>query len=157
MGTSAETWFELLQAERLGESIAPDIAFDSTGVATTNPGDALRGAIQAFGGAKGSALALLIEILTGPLTGGAIFGDATHQSGNVVVALDPNIFGYGDSFHERTSSLLENIRSSRPAPGISNPQVPGDHSRNTFKASKLQDRIVLDLSLVESIRAIAEE
>ena len=87
----------------------------------------------------------------------AVFGDATHQSGNVVMALGPNVFDYGDSFHERTSSLLENIRNSRPVPGIGNPQVPGEHSRSTFKASKSQDRIFLDLSLVESIRAIAEE
>lgn len=157
MGTSAETWFGLLQAERLGESIESNTAFNSAGTETTNPGDALRGAIKAFGGAKGSALALLIEVMTGPLAGGAIFGDATHQSGNVVVALDPNIFGHGDSFHQRTSALLENIRSSRPAPGTRKPQVPGDRSRNTFNTIKLQDRVVLDLALVESIRAIAAE
>ncbi|MBT6208469.1 MAG: Ldh family oxidoreductase, partial [Woeseia sp.] len=76
MGTSAETWFGLLQAERLGESITPDLAFDSEGEPTTDPGAALRGAIRAFGGAKGSALALLIEVLTGPLVGGALYGDA---------------------------------------------------------------------------------
>jgi L-2-hydroxycarboxylate dehydrogenase (NAD+) len=157
MGTSAETWFGLLQAVRLAEPIKPNLAFDSDGAATTDPAEALRGAIRAFGGAKGSALALLIEILTGPLTGGAIVGDAEHQSGNVLIALDPNIFGFGDEFSCRAAALIDVIRNSRPAPGADKPLIPGEGSRNTYKTTRSKGRIVLDAALVESIRAIAEQ
>jgi len=157
MGTSAATWFGLLHAERLGEAIPSDLAFDSTGTATTDPGAALQGAIRAFGGAKGSALALLIEIMTGPLAGGAIVGDETHQSGNILIALDPDVFGFGSEFRERTSALIERIRNARPVTRGSQAQIPGERSRAVFKAAARQDRVTLDKSLFEDIRRIADE
>lgn len=155
MGTSAATWFGLLEAERLGESISPDLAFDSEGSATTDPGKALRGAIRAFGGAKGSALALFIEILTGPLVGGAIVGDESHQSGNILIALDPDLFGFGADFSGRTSALIERIRNARPVAGGSQAQIPGERSRAVFKAAEQQDQITLDKRLFDAIREIA--
>lgn len=156
MGTSAATWFGLLEAERMGESISSDLAFDSDGAATTDPGKALRGAIRAFGGAKGSAVALFIEIMTGPLVGGAIAGDDVHQSGNILIALDPDLFGFGADFSERTSALIERIRNARPVSGGSQAQIPGARSRAVFKAAEQQDRVTLDKSLFEDIRRIAD-
>lgn len=156
MGTSAATWFGLIQAERLGESIADDLAFDAAGNATTDPGEALRGAIRAFGGPKGSGLALLIEILTGPLAGGAIVGDATHQSGNIIIALDPDLFGFGVEFSERTAALIDRIRHSRPVEGGERPQIPGERSRNTFKAVMQQGRVRIDKDLLAAIQAITD-
>lgn len=157
MGTSAATWFGLLQSERLEEAIPSDLAFDKSGAATTDPGAALRGAIRAFGGAKGSALALLIEVLTGPLAGGAIAGDEFHQSGNLVIALDPDLFGFGSDFSQRASLLIERIRHSRRAPGDSDPLIPGERSRATFDETTRSGRVKLDQSLVEAIHAIAKE
>ena len=155
MGTSAETWFGLLQAERLSESIEPNLAFDSDGISTTDPSAALRGAIRAFGGAKGSALALLIEIFTGPLAGGAIIGDAEHQSGNVLIVLDPDLFGFGDSFRVRATALIDSIRGSRPISAGDKPLIPGESSRRNYEKAQSSGRIVLDTALFESIRAIA--
>ncbi len=156
MGTSAVTWFGLIQSERLGESIPDDLAFDAAGNATTDPGEALRGAIRAFGGAKGSGLALLIEILTGPLAGGAIVGEEFHQSGNVIVTLDPDIFGFGAEFSSRTALLIDHIRNSRPESGGAQPRIPGERSRNIFDATIRQDRVRLDTKLVAAIQAIID-
>lgn len=156
MGTSAATWFGLLEAERLGEAISPDLAFDSEGVATTDPAAALRGAIRAFGGAKGSALALLIEAMTGPLVGGALAGDDKHQSGNILIALDPDVFGFGSEFRARTSALIERIRSSRPVPKGGPAQIPGERSRAQFRTALERDRVELDNNLFDAIRDIAE-
>ncbi len=156
MGTSAITWFGLIQSERLGESIEDDLAFDAAGNATTDPGEALRGAIRAFGGAKGSGLALLIEVLTGPLAGGAIVGDEIHQSGNVVITLDPDLFGFGSEFSSRTASLIDRIRKSRPVSGGDRPQIPGERSRDNFDATTRQGRVRLDKKLVAAIQAIVD-
>ncbi|MDH3512704.1 MAG: Ldh family oxidoreductase [Gammaproteobacteria bacterium] len=156
MGTSAVTWFGLIQSERLGESIPDDLAFDAAGNATTDPGAALRGAIRAFGGPKGSGLALLIEILTGPLAGGAIVGDAAHQSGNVILTLDPDLFGFGAEFSARTAALIDRIRNSRPVEGRDRPQIPGERSRDACKATTRQDRVNLDKELFAAIKAIAD-
>lgn len=155
MSTSAVTWFGLLQAERSGESIAEGLAFDSSGADTKDPGAAMRGAIRAFGGAKGSALALLIELLTGPLAGGAIAGDDEHQSGNVIIALDPNVFGFGAGFSDRAATLVERIRRSRTAPEADQVQIPGERSHSTFAAAQREDRVRLPAGLVAAIQAIA--
>ena len=53
------------QAE--GERIPDGVAYDAEGRLTTDPTTALAGAIMAFGGYKGAALALIVEILTRPL------------------------------------------------------------------------------------------
>lgn len=157
MGTSAETWFGLLEAQRLGKPIAPDIAFDPDGRATTDPGRALKGAIRAFGGAKGSALALIIEVLTGPLAGGAIAGDKAHQSGNVLVALDPDLFGFGAASRKRSAELLGRIRRARPAPGIDQVQIPGERSRAWCREAEQRDSISLDKGLIDAIRDITRQ
>ncbi len=157
MGTSAATWFGLLRSERLGEAISSDLAFDASGAATTDPGEALRGAIRAFGGAKGSALALLIEVLSGPLAGGAIAGDDSHQSGNLIIALDPDLFGFGSDFSQRTSALIERIRNSRPVPGTDHPVIPGERSRAIFEETTRSGRVELDKNLVDAIHAVANE
>ncbi len=157
MGTSAETWFGLLEAQRLGKSIAPDTGFDPEGNATTDPGKVLQGAIRAFGGAKGSALALIIEVLTGPLVGGAIAGDKPHQSGNLLVALDPDLFGFGTACSRRSAALLERIRRARPAPDREHVQIPGERSRARFMAAEQQDRVTLDKSLYDAILDITRQ
>jgi L-2-hydroxycarboxylate dehydrogenase (NAD+) len=154
MGTSAATWFGLLQSERSGDAISSDLAFDASGAATTDPGEALRGAIRAFGGAKGSALALLIEVLSGPLVGGAIAGDESHQSGNLIIALDPDLFGFGSDFSTRASLLVEKIRNSRPEAGGNHPQIPGERSRAVFEEIKRTGRVKVEKSLVEAIEAV---
>jgi LDH2 family malate/lactate/ureidoglycolate dehydrogenase len=54
---------------RVGKSIPVGWGLDAEGQPTTNAGDALAGAMLAFGGHKGSALAAMVELLAGPLIG----------------------------------------------------------------------------------------
>jgi len=73
MATSAAAYFGLVTADREGQSIASDIAYDEEGRETTSPAAAMRGALRVFDrGHKGSALALMVELLagnTGPVDG----------------------------------------------------------------------------------------
>ncbi len=60
--SAATTVFDLIAARGANRPIADDLAFDAAGQPTTDPGAVLDGgAIKTFGGAKGSALGLIVE------------------------------------------------------------------------------------------------
>jgi (2R)-3-sulfolactate dehydrogenase (NADP+) len=60
---------KIMLAAQRGETIPDDWAQDAQGRPTTDPRAALAGTMQPLGGAKGAALALMVEILTASLTG----------------------------------------------------------------------------------------
>lgn len=74
MATTADTRNGLQAAKHAGCAVAPGIGYDADGQPTTDPGAILNGgALRSWdGGPKGSALALLVELLTGPLVGAAV-------------------------------------------------------------------------------------
>jgi (2R)-3-sulfolactate dehydrogenase (NADP+) len=59
----------IVAAEQRGEKIPPDWALDREGQPTTDPAAALGGTMAPIGDAKGSALALMVEVLAAGLTG----------------------------------------------------------------------------------------
>ena len=67
MATAAIAWYGIHLAQAEGRSIPEGVAYDRDGQITTDPAAALAGAIKAFGGYKGAALALIVEVLTRPL------------------------------------------------------------------------------------------
>ena len=80
MATAAIAWYGIHLAQAEGRSIPDGVAYDSDGQITTDPAAALAGAIKAFGGYKGAALALIVEVLTRPLVG-AIRDEAGKKAG----------------------------------------------------------------------------
>ena len=75
------------------------------GKPTTDAKAALKGALQPIGGAKGAALALMVEVLAVALTGASFgfeassFFDAEGQPpgvGQLLIAIDPGAFGGRD-------------------------------------------------------------
>ena len=122
LATSAITWFEVIHAERERAELPREVALDSEGNPTVDPAAALQGLLKTFGGVKGSALALVIEMLTGPITGASILGDQVDRRGNLVLAFNPALLN--PDHRNQVSELLERIR--RESPGI---KLPGDTSR----------------------------
>jgi L-2-hydroxycarboxylate dehydrogenase (NAD+) len=48
MATSASAWYGLVTAAEEGQSIPGDVAYDSLGQPTTDPMEALKGALRVF-------------------------------------------------------------------------------------------------------------
>lgn len=67
---------KVLNAQKAGKPIPPDWALDSEGQPTTDPSAALKGSMQPIGGPKGTALALMVEILSTVMTGANLSVDA---------------------------------------------------------------------------------
>lgn len=118
----------IVAAQKAGETIPSDWAVDSAGRPTTDPGAALSGSLTAAGGVKGAALALIVEILCGALTGGHYGWEASSflddqgpspAVGQVLLALDAEALSAG-LFSSRMSDLLATMGSED---GV---RIPGD-------------------------------
>lgn len=96
------------------------------------------GALVAMGEHKGSALAVMAELM-GALTGGATMQPANPRTGTVVnnmlsVVLDPEALGGAAYLHAEAEAFLGYVKSARPAPGVDEVLLPGEPERRTRAA-----------------------
>ena len=135
MATAAIARFGIVEAKTAGRTIPEGVAYDKNGQITTDPGAALGGAIRAFGGYKGAALALLVEVLTHPLVS-TTKDDQGYKTdwGNLVIVIDPELLVDGDTFAERTSHLIQRLKDARRLPGIDEILVPGERGDRFMEA-----------------------
>ena len=92
---------EVLMAAREGRQLPPDTGFDADGNPSTDPARVAEGALNPFGRHKGTAIALMVELLTAGL-GGANFGfqdkgkdvpgARTFNGGMTILVIDPGRF-----------------------------------------------------------------
>jgi (2R)-3-sulfolactate dehydrogenase (NADP+) len=146
MATAAVARGRIVQRAAAGEALEEGWAFDADGVPTTDPNIALAGMQAPVGGAKGYALAFLIEALTGGIVGPSLAGDIAdslnadsitipQRTSHLVLALDPaRLDGDGRS-EMRLALLAERVEEAGG-------RVPGG---NRLNPGKLSDDHPLDL------------
>ena len=130
-------------AEMAGVAIPPDWALAPDGRPTTDPTEALAGALLPFGGHKGYGLALGIELLAGVLSGASLSPELVNTGmtgrrwsateelpnsavGNAYLAVDPAAFVGRDEFVARMARLADAIKAAPPAPGVDEVLLPGE-------------------------------
>ena len=110
--TSAVALGKITMAKAAGEAIPLGWAVDAQGQPTTDPAEALKGALVSAGGYKGWGLGLLVEVLAACMTGSVNSVDVKglklpdgppHDLGQFYLLLDPGT--YGDHFAERFARL----------------------------------------------------
>jgi len=147
---------KIVAAQKAGQSIPADWATDAQGQPTTDPAAALTGALAPAGGAKGAALALMVEILCGALAGGSYGWEASSflddkgpspSVGQVILALDPMAFA-GAGFVERMTALVETMTAED---GV---RLPGDR-RLANRAKAAADGLVLSPALQSELLTLA--
>lgn len=144
----------LLRAERK-EPLPEGWGFDSSGKPTTTPRAILDGGSMApFGGYKGAALALMVEVLAATLTGALASADAGSLTtddgkpagvGQLFIAISPDRFS--GNFQERTRELCEAILAD---PGV---RIPGARRFAERKRSASQG-VSVDHALIERINGL---
>jgi (2R)-3-sulfolactate dehydrogenase (NADP+) len=96
--SSAVAWVKVNAAAQAGDDIPLGWALDAAGHPTTDATAALAGSMAPAGGHKGSALALLVDIMGGGVTGSSFSFEASGFAGNeggppdvgqVILAIDP--------------------------------------------------------------------
>lgn len=146
----------ILAAKQKGEAIPEGWALDAEGRPTTDPAAALEGTMLPLGDAKGTALALMVEILAAGLTGATFAAEATSfldaqggppRTGQLIVAIDPNAFG-GPGAVAHVGTLAAAIEAE---PGA---RLPG-RRRLALRAKAAADGLVVASRLADDIRALA--
>lgn len=144
---------KIMAAQQKGEPIPEGWALDANGQPTTDPTAALAGTMIAMGGAKGAALAIMVEMLSAGLTGANYAFEATSYfdaqgeppgTGQTIIVIDPKALGFDT---ERRFALLASlIEESEGA------RLPG-RRRQALRAKLSADGIVLDDDLRAQIEA----
>jgi LDH2 family malate/lactate/ureidoglycolate dehydrogenase len=112
------------------------MAYDAGGQPTTSPAEAIKGAIRSFDrGYKGSGLAMIGEILAGPLVGAAFCGqgDSKGNWGHLIFAIDPDLLGDRDEFLANVNRVIGKVKSIRRLPGVDEILVPGERGSRTAR------------------------
>jgi LDH2 family malate/lactate/ureidoglycolate dehydrogenase len=128
MSTAAISFFGLVEAQTAGKSIPPDLAYDAQGTPATDPAEAIKGAIRSFDRSyKGSGLAMMAEILAGPLVGAAFcgIGDSKNNWGHLIFAINPDLLGDPALFIENVEKMAAKIKSTKKLPGVETLYLPG--------------------------------
>jgi len=142
---------KIVAAAERGEPIPEGWAVDTDGNATTDPTRAVAGAMLPFGEAKGSALALMVELLAAGLTGGryareaASFLDAEGgppETGQLIIAISADVLNAEAPI--RFAELADLIEADGGA------RLPG--TRRLQRRAEVQAKgLTVDSSLLEGL------
>lgn len=128
IGTSAVTWGDVVLARAKGAALPAGVAVDPSGSVTLDPQAALDGAFMPWGGPRGGALAIAIQLL-GVLAGSQVVIKDTANFGLFFVVIDPARITDANEFKRQVEAVRRTIESNRPLPGMSRVRVPGDGSQ----------------------------
>jgi LDH2 family malate/lactate/ureidoglycolate dehydrogenase len=118
MATSAYAYFGVMTAQTEGRPIPHDIAWDNEGHAATTPAAALKGALRSFDRSyKGSHIGLMVELLAGALTGGAMENTGPARNwGSLIICIDPVVFGTLEEFQANANLMCERVKNAKILP-----------------------------------------
>ena len=113
--SSATAFVQLRHYAERGEPLPAGWAVDAEGAPTTDPHAALRGALLAFGGARGANIALMVEVMAAGLAGANwaldapsfLSGDSSPGAGLIVVAITPSLLA--PDFSQRLRLQLDRL------------------------------------------------
>ncbi|HTH98389.1 MAG TPA: Ldh family oxidoreductase [Stellaceae bacterium] len=147
-----------LAAQR-GEPIPLGLALDLEGKPTQDASKAFEGVCLPFGGVKGAALSMLMDLLAGVLTGANYGGDvkslyfdhsAPQDVGHLFIAIKPDLFQSRETFDARMDTFVERVKDQPRAFGFDEILMPGEpEERTVAKRSRtglpITDNVVRDL------------
>ncbi|MEM1679413.1 MAG: Ldh family oxidoreductase [Ignisphaera sp.] len=160
MATSSTASFKLRLAALKGEKIPEGIALTRDGKPTTDPREAYEGILLPFGGYKGYAVSLIVEMLSAVLPGGTLSKHVllhpSTQGGFFTLAINPTMFREYDEYLGDVRNLINIIKSCPPAQGFSEVLIPGEPEDRNYE-TRIRDGIPIDIETWKSLIEIARE
>lgn len=180
MATSVVPRGKLEVYDRLGKTMPEGWAVDATGKVTTNATDVLKNMLSRAGGGilplggegelysgyKGYGMALMVDILTGVLSGGA-YADLVDSKGpkgegrpaavsHFFMALKIENFIDLETFCEKMDDLIDRLKSSARAEGQPRIYIHGEKEYELFEKHK-RDGVPLDDKTYQTLQKIGQE
>ncbi|NML60870.1 Ldh family oxidoreductase [Massilia sp. RP-1-19] len=157
LATSAMAHGDVQIAAREGQSLPEGVGVDRAGKPTRTPAAVLDGgALCPFGGHKGSALSMMVEILAAALTGGNFSfefnwsghpGAQTPRTGQLLIVIDPARQA-GNGFAARIETLVREMRAAGQE------RQPGER-RYLQRAASERDGVPIAATELEGLRRLA--
>lgn len=156
--SSASARGEIQLHLRAGKAIPEGWAIDAEGRPTTDAQAALEGAQLPFGGYKGAALALMVELLAGALIGENLsvessghdqHGIGAPLGGELLLALNPEHFG-PDNYQQRAEFLFSSILDQ---PGTRLPSA----RRYELRDRHLQQGVAVPRRIIDELLALKDQ
>ena len=121
-------------AKQEGRPIPEGWALDAEGAPTTDPAAAVEGIVLPMAGHKGYAIALVMDMLAGVLSGaesgagvaGPYQAERRSGAGQFMLALDIARFQSADAFAARMEALIGQMKAVPPARGFEEVFYPGE-------------------------------
>ena len=165
MSSSVVARGKIVEAAKRGDTIPEGWALDTDGKPTTDSKAAEAGVVLPFAGAKGSAIAILVDMLAGVLSGAAysklinnLYADFENaqNNGQFTMAVDVTSFMPREAFIERVDNFIQLMKATALADGIDEVLMPGEPElRNERKFAKTG--VPLPANVVDDIHRIAKE
>lgn len=145
MATTNGSRARIRKAAQVGDKIPGDWALDKNGQSTNDPQAALDGTMQALGGAKGTSLGLMVDLLCVALSGGVIgpqvrapqnSGDENPGVSHLFVAFDTEAFGGSDQIATKVDEIAREMEASIPADPDQPVRLPGARAASCREQSR---------------------
>ena len=164
-GVSSEGGLKMLRNR--GQAVPDGWLIDGEGRITTDAGAYFSTPRQAallplgslIAGHKGFALSILVDVLTGGLSGAGCSGrspDDLDQNALFILVIDPEMFVSRTALSAEVDRLVESIKGARKAPGVDEIRVPGDGARRE-RQRQLEHGIEIDPPVWSAIQDIMDE
>ena len=158
MATSIIARGNIIAAQKKEQPISEGWALDPDGEPTTDASQALLGTVLTMAGHKGYAIALMIEVFSGVLSGAAIGPDIGSMYKNMDRKQDVghffcllNIEAFLDvaDFKRRMDETIDSIKSSKRRPGVDEILIPGERSSRKAAENEAAGILVSDVTAAE--------
>ena len=147
---------EVMLAAREGHGLPDGVGVDADGNPSTDPNEVLKGALLAFGGYKGSSIAMMVELLAGGLIGESFSFEAAArdngdggppQGGEFMLAMDPNMFGDANGWADHADKFFDKMLEQ------DNVRLPGAR-RHTNRAANKTKGVQVSNVILDKISAL---
>ena len=135
MATSVVARGKIIIAAKKNQTIPAGWALTKEGESTTDPQAALVGTVLPFGGPKGSAIALMIDVMSGILSGSRfgphlndMYGDFENPTftSHTFAAIKIDAFTSAGQFKADIDQMIREIKKNRPAENVAEIFLPGE-------------------------------
>jgi LDH2 family malate/lactate/ureidoglycolate dehydrogenase len=155
IGTSTIMHAEIVVARRLGRELPEGVAFGPDGRPTREPTAALEGgAIRAWGGAKGSGLGIVVQLL-GAMCASPAMPHGMHDFGCLFVVMSPGLLMPVDAFKASVSEYATAVRATRPVEGGPAVRMPFERSAADRRGRLAADAIEVPDAIHAQLLAVA--
>jgi delta1-piperideine-2-carboxylate reductase len=155
MATAAMALGEIQIAAREGKKVPLGVGLDAAGQPTTDPNDIIKGMLLPFGGYKGAAIALMVELLAAGAIGERFSFEAAEadsrdggppRGGEFMMAISPEILA-GAAWAEHCELFFQRFEA------IDGARLPGSRRHNNRLSSAPRP---IDAELVQRIETLCD-